>query len=94
MVASAAEARKRAKYETLSRDYIFQPIGCETFGAWGEEALKFLRLLGKRLGEETQQRRSFEFMMQRLSMAIQRGNAASIMGGLPLGKELHEIDDI
>ena len=39
----------------------------------------------------TQERRSFEFLMQRISVAIQRGNAACILGTLPSASELDDI---
>jgi len=38
---------------------------------------------GARNGNVTKERRSFEFLMQRFSVAIQRGNAACILGTLP-----------
>ncbi len=59
------------KHQQLHHDYVFTPIGCETFGAWGEEATQFLKFLGKRIKAESQQPRSFEFLMQRLSITIQ-----------------------
>ena len=35
--------------------------------------------------------RSKAFLVQRISIAVQRGNVASILGTLPQGKELEEI---
>jgi glutamate dehydrogenase/leucine dehydrogenase len=43
VVATAAEARKRLKYEVISRTYKFSPIAIETFGALGKEAAEFFK---------------------------------------------------
>jgi hypothetical protein len=39
----------------------------------------------------TGEKRSTSFLIQRVSIAVQRGNVASILGTLPQGKELEEI---
>lgn len=79
-VANAAESLKVAKYRSLSALYRFVPIAVETLGALGDEALDFFRDLGQRIAAATAEPRSFQFLMQRLSVAIQRGNAACIVG--------------
>ena len=93
-VAKAAEERKRIKYASLCQQYIFVPVGSETLGAWGPEAKSFFRKVGDRLVEESNDKRARVFLMQRLSMAIQRGNSASIMGSLPTGHQLDELFDL
>ena len=60
-------------------------------GAVGEEGLTFLKELGARISTLTKERRSFEFLMQRFSVAIQRGNAACILGTLPSASDLDDI---
>ena len=77
-VATFAEDNKRLKYAEISRTYIFVAIALETMGAVREEGLTFLKELGARISTLTKERRSFEFLMQRFSVAIQRGNAACI----------------
>ena len=59
------------------------PIAVETLGVPGDEALAFFRDLGKRIADVTDEPRSFQFLMQRVSVAIQRGNAACIVGTVP-----------
>ena len=82
-VANDAETRKSTKYSSLSALYRFVPIAVETLGVPGDEALAFFRDLGKRIADVTDEPRSFQFLMQRVSVAIQRGNAACIVGTVP-----------
>ena len=48
--------------------------------------MAFLKDLGRRVAQTTEER-STTFLLQRLSVAVQRGNAASVLGttGLPSG---------
>jgi hypothetical protein len=57
---------------------MFVPVAIETFGALGDEATAFLTELGRRIAAVTLDRRSTAFLMQRISVALQRGNAACI----------------
>ena len=79
-VASEAEDRKRQKYASLSATYYFVPVAVETMGALGEDAADFIHQLGRRITAVTGETRATEFLLQRLSVAIQRGNAASVLG--------------
>ena len=54
------------------------PIAFETTGIAGEQTDKFISELGRRMAGNTGNRREVEWLRQRLSMAIIRGNAASI----------------
>ena len=60
-------------------------------GAWGEESLNFIKDLGSRIAAVRDEKRSTSFLFQRLGIAVQRGNAASILGTLPPDSELEEI---
>ena len=90
-VANDAEMRKSAKYTSLSALYQFTPIAVETLGALGVEALAFLKDLGRRIAAATGEPRSFQFLLQRLSVAVQRGNAASIVGTVPFSGAWDEL---
>ena len=81
--AQAAEASKRLKYAGLGSAYIFYPVAIETLGAWGKDAQGLVSELGKRLAGMTGDPRSLAFLRQRLGIAMQRGNAAAILGTLP-----------
>ena len=78
-----AEEKKKKKYADLSNNYLFTPIAAETLGPWGPEAFKFVSELGRRLSVVTGDPRSKAFLKQKLSMAVQRGNALCISGSLP-----------
>ena len=92
VVAREAEIRKRLKYSSLSAIYCFVPIAIETLGAMGEDAADFIHRLGRRITAVSGERRATEFLLQRLSVAIQRGNAISVMG--TVGSMVEKLDAI
>ena len=71
-VAESAETAKLTKYRNLSTDYEVIPIGVETFGFWGPNELRLIREIGKKIAQETGEPRSTSFLLQAISMAIQR----------------------
>ncbi|CAH2269451.1 jg6493 [Pararge aegeria aegeria] len=78
--ASSAEQAKRRKYENLDSSFIFVPFGgVETLGPWGPEARALFKELSKRVIKSTGDPRAGSYLGQRISLAIQRGNAASIL---------------
>ena len=81
--ASAAEGKKRAKYSALTATHDFVPVAIETLGSWGPGGLDFINEIGRRTAAVTGEKRSTAFLKQRLSMAVQRGNAAAVLGTLP-----------
>jgi hypothetical protein len=92
VVASEAELKKCAKYQTISQTHCFVPVAVETLGALGENANAFFADLGGRIASVTKEPRAFQFLMQRVSVAIQRGNAASVLGTADCGiNNLEEI---
>ena len=91
--AKNAETRKHNKYRNLKDNYLFIPVAIETFGSWGPESLKFIKELGKRIQENTGEKRATSYLIQSLSMTVQRGNAASIMGTVGESRKLEEIYD-
>ena len=77
--AEEAYVEKMQKYEALSRRYHVLPVATETHGAIAARSLRFLRELGSRLASESGDNRSTAFLLQQLSVAVQRGNAACVM---------------
>ena len=47
--------------------------------------------MGGRIAEATGEKRSRYYLLQAISMAIQRGNVSSILGTAQNGKKLEEI---
>ena len=92
--AKMAENRKHNKYKELKDNYYFTPVAIETFGAWAPESLKFVKDLGRRIQENTGEKRATSYLIQSLSMSVQRGNASSIMGTVGETQKLDEIYDL
>ena len=82
--ADATENRKRAKYANLPSHIEFEPVVVETLGGLGSTTAIFIRALGKRLRKTTAEARSYQFLLQRLAIAVQRGNAGCILESLPM----------
>ena len=76
--AAAAEEIKRVRYASLTDRYIFEPVAVETSGVVGPSTVKFLSGLGKRLSVLTGNKKESTWLFQRISMAVVRGNSASI----------------
>ena len=90
-MAEQAEQAKLTKYEKLERDFEIVPICVKTMGPWGPNGLKFVREVDRRISMEFGQLRSIAFLMQAIGMAIQRGNAASVLGTVCKGQHLEEM---
>ena len=67
------------------------PVANETLGAWAPMGEKFVKDIGSRVSEETGEKRATSYLFQSISIATQRGNAASVLGTLPNTRKLDEI---
>ena len=74
-----AATLKTSNFATITDTIIFVPIAIETGGAWDQQAIEFIQELGKRIGVITKEPKETQYPFQRLSMAIQRGNAVSFL---------------
>ena len=78
-IANQAEDRKRAKYAELLVSHHFVPVAIETSGVFGQGGSHLSESLGpvykRRLGPQ-----SYHHLKQRISVAMQRGNAAAVLG--------------
>ena len=76
-----AEARKIEKYRKLiDNGYNFQPVALEVQGSLGESSEVFIRRLCKMLCRSHVDQRAGSLLKQRISMALQIGNAACVLG--------------
>ena len=90
--AHKAENKKSRHYANLATSGLFiMPVAVETLGSFAPMGLQFIKDLGKRIIEVNGDKRSTMHLVQRLSIAIQRGNAASITGTLPSASSLDEF---
>ena len=84
--AEAASVTKTRKYERLASTHIFVPVAFETRGPVCWEGASMIASIGSRLTSKSGDARETQFLFQRLSIAIQRGNAASVratLGSIP-----------
>ena len=79
-VAAQAERLKMAKYEHLDSNHFFVPFAVETSGVLVEAAEEFMGEVGRRLCKATGEPHSCEYLLQCISIAVQRGNAAAVLG--------------
>ncbi|OXA61805.1 RFX-like transcription factor daf-19 [Folsomia candida] len=89
--AETAHNAKNRKYAFLLDRFLFVPVAMETTGVWAKEGLHLIEAIGERIATTTGESRAKSFLIQRMSVAIQRGNVAAILGTLPPGKELEEV---
>jgi hypothetical protein len=84
--------RKHSKYSSIiSSNYIFKGLAFETLGSWCKKDIDFINVIGERLIAESGDSKSTKFLFERISLAIQCGNAASIRGTFPDFALLSEI---
>ena len=72
--ANKAAANKISKYSTLATTSHFVLIFVETGGHWNPESSEFIAELGKRIAQITREPLETQFLSQRLSISLQRGN--------------------
>ena len=89
--AQSRELQKRRKYAIVTNMYKFCPFGVETLGPFGEDALDLVKDLGRRLRDATKEPRYQSFLVQRISLAIQRGNATCVLATIAHTSKLNEI---
>src|SRR5207237_9631539 len=80
--AEELEREKLRKYQFLEPHYLFMPVAIETMGVYAPLAKKLVNWVGSKLERVTKDTRARSFFKHRISMAIQRGNAAAILGKL------------
>ena len=79
-LADRFEEIKLEHYEDLTSTHIVMPMAIETVGSWGQMGLGFIKELGARVTNVTKENRSTSYLFQAFSLAVQRGNAVSVMG--------------
>jgi hypothetical protein len=78
--AEEANERKCQKYANIMLTHGFCAIACETMGPINESGLSLLKELGRRITKVSGDTRERAFLLQRLSILIQRGNAMAFSG--------------
>ena len=75
-VAMPPVERKSAKYSSLGPSHSFTPMAIETIGK------KSLKELTQKVRQHTGKVKDCAYLLQRLSVAVQRGNAVSVVGSV------------
>ena len=60
--------------------HIFTPVAVETLGVFGSDARTLFRDIAHRITATTQDPLAHQYLIQRVAVAVQRGNAAAILG--------------
>jgi hypothetical protein len=83
---------KHSKYcSIISSNYTFKGLAFETLGPCCKEIIDFINVIENRFIAESGDSKSKKFLFERISLAIQRGNAASIRGTFPDSALLSEM---
>ena len=91
-VAELAASNKHRKYKgLLEQNYLILPFAVETLGVWCSEAIGFIKKLGKMITQATGEKNSTLYLKQRISLAIQRNNAARVMDTFDVSENMKEI---
>ena len=77
--ARAAEELKVNKYDSLSDRFLFVPVAIETSGVVGPLSMSFLKDLCHLAANVRHEPRELEWLFQRVSLAVVRGNAHAIL---------------
>ena len=77
--ANKAEDQKQDFYRRLETRYRFEPLAVETTGVIGRSSSKLIAEIGKRIAHRSGDKRETAWLRQRISLAIMRGNASSIL---------------
>src|SRR6218665_33744 len=83
VTSTEAAANKRTKYSTISKTHAFVAVSLESSGAWSWEGLEFIPELGRRMTNTTLDKLETSYLFQRISVAVQRGNAICFASTLP-----------
>jgi len=75
--AEHAAARKLAKYSSLPRSHIFQPLALETLGPTNTTGITFFSERGRRLTDVSGDPRETSYLFERVSLAVQRYNSVA-----------------
>src|SRR6218665_3796527 len=85
--AEQAGVHKTAKYALLPATNVFVPIAFETLWPVNAEGTQFLSELGRRISSVSGDQRETNFLLQRLSICVQRHNAIAFGGTFEDGRE-------
>ena len=81
-VATQTESNKVSKYDHLDSSYLFNPLVFKSSGTFGPKAKEFLKDLGHRVRKVTLEDNAYQFLVQRITLAVQHSVSTSVIGSL------------
>ena len=88
---NSAESAKFRKCSSLIPSFHFSSLFAETLGALGACACSLVRRIGSRVMEQSGDNRATQFLIQKVAIDVQRGNAASVMATIPSSQDWAEF---
>ena len=88
--AERAASNKVSKYTQILTSHDFTPIAVETLGPINDSGLDLLSQLGKKMSAVSGDRRESSFLLQRISITLQRFNALALSSTF---NDLHSNND-
>ena len=79
VILSTSSHLKISKYCGLAGTHLFFPVAIETAGTWNQLAVALVQEIDRRITMVTEDTTETAFLFQRLSIALQRGNAVSFL---------------
>ena len=70
---------KTLKYQDLNATHIIYPIANESADSWDDQAVELIEEIGQRSAQETDDPKETMYLLQRISVAIQIGNALAFI---------------
>lgn len=89
--ANKADVRKEKLYEDIFIKHNFLAFAVETFGTFSDDTKLFVKKLGPLLNSKSGNVYAKSFFVNKISLAIQRGNVAGILGTIPVTSKIQEI---
>jgi len=83
---------KSLKYAELSAAYEFQPVAFETHGPMDEATISFIFELGRKISQYSGDPFDSRYLLQRVSMVVQRYNSILFHDTFPAVDEMESID--
>jgi len=77
--ADKAASNKVAEYRQIANSHSFVPVVIESAGTWNHQAVELVHELGRRMTAVTEDTREATYLFQRMSVALQRGNACGLL---------------
>ena len=72
--ADSAAAAKKAKNIDIANTHMFIPVAIETDRPWNVEVIELIQEIGRRITLINGESRETEYLFQRISIVIQKGN--------------------